>query len=147
MNQIVGHSLAQLHAGQEAGQIPTHHPECQQTAHNGNETPAYQGQRYAERGQLQQEDDRRTPNLQLEDDQTRGEQYLRQGKRAAPSLRQPFIERYVERSAQQRGERAAERPSTAPALPWLSRAVQKRILSLALGEKVSRRMHGLEKLR
>jgi hypothetical protein len=34
-------------------------------------------------------------------------------------------------------ERAAKRPGTVEQLPWLSEAVKKRILSLALGEKVS----------
>jgi hypothetical protein len=55
------------------------------------------------------------------------------GEREAERLGGLAAERLGGRAA----ERAAKRPGTAEQLPWLSEAVKKRILSLALGEKVS----------
>ncbi len=50
----------------------------------------------------------------------------------------------AERPGGRAAERAAKRPGAAEQLPWLSEAVKKRILSLALGEKVSqyRKLYG-----
>jgi hypothetical protein len=45
--------------------------------------------------------------------------------------------RVAERLSGLAAERAAKRPGSVEQLPWLSEAVKKRILSLALGEKVS----------